>query len=63
MCGRWYLPIFLLRDGSLTPIRMVSVIDLARMQRETQKPIVNNEGSAKQLVNSYYYINVGASSY
>ena len=30
MCGRWYLPIFLLRDGSLTLMNRASLIALVR---------------------------------
>ena len=29
MCGSWYFPIFLFRDGSLNLMRMTSLIDLA----------------------------------
>ena len=29
ICGSWYLPMFLLRDGSLTLIRIASLMDLA----------------------------------
>ena len=29
ICGIWYLPIFLLRDGSLTRIRIGILMDLA----------------------------------
>ena len=29
MCGSWYLPIFLLRNGSLTLVKMASLMDLA----------------------------------
>ena len=31
ICGSWYLPIYLFRDGSLTLISIVSLMDLAKL--------------------------------
>ena len=31
ICGRWYLPMFLLRDGSVTLMGIASLMDLAKL--------------------------------